>query len=218
MSQSPFRRYRKWGDGEFVLCFADTAAGGGDYCAAQFLSDTKLDVPLVYHKKTIATEMTPALHEELERIHDETRVQPVVAFERNNGGVFELERLATLNRNQKYRIYQQKTGAGTTRHTLENPKLGWDTNSSTRPTMLLQLKEAIDNKLIKLYDRPTVNEMFSFVEVQTSRAWRAQAEQGAHDDLIMSLAGVWQMHQTEKPLQTDGFEFPPEPVFMDEYV
>jgi hypothetical protein len=65
--------------------------------------------------------------------------------------------------------------------------------------MLGMIKEAIDQKLIKIYDRPTITEMFSFIEVQTSTMWRAQAERNAHDDLVMSLAGVWQMYQTEKP-------------------
>lgn len=214
--EGAWRKYRDFEPGEFVVCFADTAAGGGDFCAAQFMSKTKLDVPLVYHKKTIASEMTPELHNELERIADKTGVSPVVAFERNNGGVFELERLATLNRKQKYRIYQQKTGVATTRPTLDAPKLGWDTNSATRPAMLGVLKEGIDNKLIKLYDRATVNEMFSFVEVQTTRSWRAQAEVGAHDDLIMSLAGVYQLYQTEEPLVNQDMEFPEEQLFTEE--
>lgn len=194
-----WRRYRQWERGEFVVAFADTAAGGGDYCAVQFLSKTKIDIPLIYHKKTIATEMTPELHDELERIYQQTGVAPVVAYERNNGGVFELERLSTLNRHQKYIMYQMKTGVGDRGAVKQGVKLGWDTNSATRPAMLAALKEAVDNRLIKLYDRPTINEMFSFVEVQTTRSWRAQAEVGAHDDLIMSLAGVWQMYQTETP-------------------
>lgn len=200
-----FRRYREWQRDEFVVAFADTAAGGGDYCACQFLSKTKIDVPLVYHKKTIATEMTPALHHELEKIYDQTGIPPVVAYERNNGGVFELERLNELNREQKYRIYQQKLGIGTTLASTDSPKLGWDTNSATRPAMLAMLKQAIDAKLITLYDRPTITEMFSFVEVRTTSSWKAQAERGAHDDLIMSLAGAWQLYQTEEipePLYT----------------
>lgn len=194
-----WRRYRDWEDGEFVVCFADTAAGGGDFCAVQFMSKTKLDIPVVYHKKTIATEMTPEIHAELERIRDITGVEPVVAFERNNGGLFEMDRLATLNRNRKYRIYQLKQNIGTRTAVSDSPKLGWDTNSATRPAMLGMLKEAIDNKLITIYDRPTINEMFSFVEVQTTMTWRAQAEKGAHDDLIMSLAGAWQLYQSETP-------------------
>lgn len=193
------RKYRDWQHGEFVLCFADTAAGGLDYCAAQFLSKTKLDVPLVYHSKVIASEMTPVIHTELEKIGDLTGIQPVVAFERNNGGVYELERLATLNRNGKYRIYTEKQNIGSSESTTESVRLGWTTSSATRPPMLSMLKEAIDNKLIKIYDKPTVNEMFSFIVSQTSSSWKAQAESGAHDDLIMSLAGVWQLYQTETP-------------------
>lgn len=194
-----FRRYRPYEKGEFIVVFCDTAWGGLDYCAAQFLSKTKLDVPVVYHSKVLATEMTPAIHNELERIFNETGVKPVVAFERNNGGTAEIERLATLNRLGKYRIYVEKSGVGTTESTTDSVRLGYTTNSATRPTMLSQLKEAIDNRLIQLYDRPTVNEMFSFIVSQTSSSWKAQAEQGAHDDLIMSLAGAWQLYQTENP-------------------
>lgn len=194
-----FRRYRPYQKGEFFVVFADTAWGGLDYCAAQFLSKTNLDVPVVYHAKTIATEMTPLIHSELERIYDATGVKPVVAFERNNGGVAEIERLATLNRLGKYIIYQEKTGLGTTDTTEASIKLGWTTSSATRPTMLSMLKEAIDSRLITIYDKPTINEMFSFIISQTSSSWKAQAEQGAHDDLIMSLAGAWQLYQTESP-------------------
>lgn len=195
-----FRRYRNYQPGEFYVVFADTAWGGLDYCAAQFLSKTQLDVPVVYHSKQLASEMTPRLHNELERIHDETHVQPVVAFERNNGGVAEIERLASLNRQGKYRIYTEKTNVGSTASTGDSTRLGFTTNSATRPTMLSMLKESIDNRLIRIYDKPTINEMFAFIISQTSSSWKAQAEKGAHDDLIMSLAGAWQLFQTENPI------------------
>jgi len=195
-----FRRYRNYEKGEFYVVFADTAWGGVDYCAAQFLSKTGLDVPVVYHNKGLATEMTPLLHTELERIYDETGgIKPVIAYETNNGGTAELERLATLNRNGKYVIYQQKLNVGTTDTIERSVKLGFTTSSATRPIMLQMLKEAIDNKVLRIYDKPTVNEMFAFIISQTSSSWKAQAEQGAHDDLIMSLAGAWQLYQTENP-------------------
>lgn len=197
-----FRRYRQPELGEFYCVFADTAAGGLDYCAVQFLSKTKLDVPIVYHSKVTATEMTPLIHLELEKIFDTTHIKPVVAYERNNGGMYELERLATLNRNGKYTIYQEKKNVGSTQSVAQTPKLGWTTSSATRPVMLSMLKEAIDTRLLTLYDRPTINEMFSFVVVQTSSSWKAQAESGAHDDLIMSLAGAWQLYQSENPPNT----------------
>lgn len=195
-----FRRYRNYRHGEFYVVFADTAWGGTDYCATQFLSKTHIDVPVVYHSRQLASEMTPRIHQELEAIYDKTGIQPVVAFERNNGGIAEIERLASLNRQGKYRIYTEKTNVGSTESTAESTRLGYTTNSATRPTMLSMLKEAIDNRLVRIYDKPTINEMFSFIISQTSSSWKAQAEKGAHDDLIMSLAGVWQLYQTENPI------------------
>ncbi len=194
-----FKRYRQYQHGEFIVVGVDTSWGGTDYSCAQFLSKTNLDVPTVYHSKQLATEMTPQIHLELERIYDETKVKPVVAFERNNGGVAEIERLATLNREGKYRIYTEKANVGTTDSTEDTVKLGYTTNSATRPIMLSMLKEAVDNRLIQIYDKPTITEMFSFIVSQTSSSWKAQAEQGAHDDLIMALAIAWQLYQTENP-------------------
>jgi len=194
-----FRRFRPYQKGEFFVVAADTSWGGTDYCAVQFLSKTNLDVPVVYHSKVLATEMTPLIHLELEKIYDQTQVKPVVAFERNNGGTAEIERLATLNRNGKYTIYVEKSRVGDTRTMEDTTKLGWTTSSSSRPIMLQMLKEAIDNRLITIYDKPTVNEMFAFIISQTSSSWKAQAEQGAHDDLIMALAIAWQLYQSENP-------------------
>lgn len=196
-----WRRYREYDKNEFILCFADTAWGGTDYCAAQFLSKDKIDVPVVFHSKIMATEMTPLIHTELESIYDKTGIKPVVCYERNNGGVAEMERLAVLNRNGKYTIYIEKRKTGTLTRTENSVKLGWTTSSATRPTMLSMLKEAVDSQLIRIYDKPTIQEMFSFIVMETSTSWKAIAEVGAHDDLVMSLAGAWQLYQTEnKPI------------------
>lgn len=194
-----FRRYRTYKPGEFYVVGADTAWGGLDYCTAQFLCKTSLDVPTVFHSKVLASDMTPQLHLELEKIYDETRVKPVVAIERNNGGTAEIERLIRLNRDQKYIVYTQKTKTATHDREQDSTIYGFTTNAATRPTMLSQLKEAIDNRLIRIYDKPTINEMFAFIIKQTTSSWKAQAEQGAHDDLIMALAIAWQLYQTEEP-------------------
>lgn len=191
-----FRRFRQYQKGEFIICAADTSSGGGDYSCAQFLSKTNIDVPVVYHSQITASEMTPHIANELELIYLQTGVKPVVAYETNNGGVFELQRLSTLNRNGNWTMYQQKSNIGTT-ETMENTvKYGFSTNSATRPAILQILKEAIDNQLITIYDKPTINEMFSFIIKPNGRP---EAEQSAHDDLVMSLAIAWQMYQTENP-------------------
>lgn len=186
-----FRQYRPFERNEFFVIFADTSVGMGDYCAVQFLSKTNLDIPLVYHSKSIATEMTNAIHPVIEKIYDFTGVKPIVAYERNNGGVFELERLAAMNRLSKYKIFEMPQSGR-----IDNPepiKIGWDTNTATRPKMLQDFKDAVDNKLLRIYDKPTVTELYSFVLVQTTSTIKAQAERGAHDDLVMSGAGAWQL-------------------------
>lgn len=208
------KQYRELEHGEFIVVGCDPAAGMGDYCAAQFISKTKLDVPIVYHSKTIATDMTNTLHPELERIYDKTGYKPLIAYERNNGGMFELERLATMNRLGKYTLFKMpNTGR-------ENPpdavKYGWTTSTATRPTMLSELKEAIDNKLLRLYDRLTVDELYSFVVVQTSSSRKAQAERGTHDDLVMGLAIAWQLYQLSDPprrIEDVKVEIPRENLF-----
>lgn len=140
--------------------------------------------------------MTPLIALELEKIHRETGVRPVVAYETNNGGVFELQRLATLNRDGHWIMYQQKSNVGTTEVVENTIKYGFNTNSATRPAILQILKEAIDNQLINIYDKPTISEMFSFIIKPNGRP---EAEQSSHDDLVMSLAIAWQMYQTENP-------------------
>jgi hypothetical protein len=188
-----WRQYRPIEKGEFFVVFADTSYGAGDYCAVQFLSKIKIDVPLVYHSKTIATNMTNEIYPILERIHDITGIKPVVAYERQNGGAFEMDRLASLNRAGKFNIFTMVNKGSI--DNAEGTRLGWDTNTATRPTMLQDLKDAIDHNALTLYDKPTITELYSFILAQTSSTIKAQAEKGAHDDLVMSLAGAWQLYQ-----------------------
>ncbi len=208
-----FSQFRKIEKGEFMLCAVDTASGGLDYTAAQFLSKTKIDIPLVYHSKVTTSDFIPLLHRTLEKIFDVTEVKPYIALERNNGGAFLMDRLAGLNFNYKYEIFLMPTFGNV--NNPEEKKLGWDTNTATRPKMLQDLKDAIDKKALIIYDRKTIDEMYSFVVVKTSSSWKAQAEQNAHDDLVMSLAIAWQMYQIckEPKENEDDGSFPVEKLF-----
>lgn len=77
--------------------------------------------------------------------------------------------------------------------------------------MLGQLKEAVDKRLIGIYDKQTVDELFSFIVSQTSSSWKAQAESGAHDDLVMALAGAWFIYQNTQGKQIPTMFRPPVP-------
>ena len=204
-------KYRKLECGEFIVVGVDTAAGGGDYVAGQFISKTKIDVPYVYHSKITVTDLTNKLPAILEEIYDTTGVRPVVAYERQNGGSFEMDRLGTLNYAGKYRLFKMPNYGR-----IENPdaKLwGWDTNTATRPKMLSDLKEAIDKHVIRIYDKGTIEEMYSFIVNKTATSWKAQAESGSHDDKVMALAIAWQLFQEEQP-QDNNYEVPPDDTLM----
>lgn len=193
-----FKQYRPLKKGEFFCVAVDAAAGGIDYCVAQFLSKTNTDVPIVYRENVTATEATPKIKSALDKIYDITGVRPVVAFERNNGGVFELERLNRMNKDDKYRIFQM-FDYGKLEERIPD-KIGWETNQATRPKMLSELKEVIDNKLLTIYDEETIEELYSFIVVQMKSRWKATADTGKHDDMVMSLAIAWQLYQKEEPI------------------
>ena len=177
-----FRLYREIDKGEFFVVAVDCAQGGIDANFGQFLSKSRVDVPLVFERNCVAAEMTPLIHEALEWLYSRTGVEPVVAFERQMGGVSAMSQLQTLNRNGHYRLYQRRK-LGTIDGEVMTDVIGWDTNPQTRPQMLGDLKQAIDNKLIQIYDKKG----------------RAEAAANCHDDAVMSLAIAWQMYQTENP-------------------
>jgi len=199
LNKDMFRVYRKLRRGEFIMFFLDTAGEGSDLNSGQGLSKDYLDVPINLSYEGSVIDVTPQLKIALEWIYEQTGVKPVVAYETNNGGGYELERLNRLNTNQKYIVYRQYVLNPQTKRLERTDKLGWNTNSATRPAMLAGIEEVVNNGLVTLYHTSTVTQMFSFVKHRTASGWRAEAETGAHDDEIMSLAGVWQLHGTEKP-------------------
>lgn len=191
-----FKQYRTIQQGEFFVIGYDMAMGGNDYSAVQFLSKTNQDVPLVYHAKETATITTNRILPVVTKLRKVTGVKPVLMPEANSGGTFEIDRVLNSPNITDVTMYKTKTGIATIGRPDEN-KYGWYTTSASRPKMLEELKNAIDNQLITLYDEITINEMFSFIINNRTSGWRAEAESGKHDDLIMSLAIAWQGYKTE---------------------
>lgn len=195
-----FRIYRLLEQGEFIVAGYDLAMGGEDNSACVFMSKTNNDVPMVYQANEIATVATNAILPMLKRIYETTGVKPVIAPERNAGGVFEIDRMLSSPYAPYFTMYQTKSGQAQMDSPQPN-KYGWTTDSSTRPKMLEELKGAIDQRLLLIYDEFLVNEMFSFVVNKTISGWKAQAEESAHDDMVMALAIAYQLYQTEsKPV------------------
>ncbi len=68
--------------------------------------------------------------------------------------------------------------------------LGWDTNTKTRARMLDVLEQSLRDGSLQVHGQRTLAEMFAFSQPQlASGEWgKAQAQKGAHDDLVIALA------------------------------
>lgn len=187
-----FRLYRQLEKGEFIVIFEDTAQGGIDKNFAQFMSKTRMDVPLVMSMNGVAAEATPFLHQAAEWVFDQTGVKPVVAIERQNGGASEMHNLMLMNRSGKYDLYRAinpETGQRT-------EKLGWDTNETTRAKMIGEWKIAYERRQISIYDEETQKHHKTFI---TNKRGKPEAAPNTHDDGVMSIAGAYQLLLTENP-------------------
>lgn len=183
-----WREYRKLNRGEFIVLGYDLAMGGDDYTALVGVSKTEVDTPIVYFSNEIATASTNKILPKIQQIYEQTGVKPVWGIEANAGGVMEIQRILNSPYAPYFTMYRPKTGIGTM-DTEQSEKYGFTTNSATRPKMLEELKNAIDNRLIKIYDRDIINQLYSFIIKRSPSGWKPQAEQGQHDDLCF-VAGT----------------------------
>ncbi len=70
-------------------------------------------------------------------------------------------------------------------------KMGWWTGGPLRDKSLTDLQEAIRKQLITVHDREAINEFQNFVIDDTGKPRAAGSR--AHDDWVISAAGVWQI-------------------------
>ena len=192
-----WRQYRQIERGEFFLIGGDCSQGGKDFNACQFMSKTKLDIPLVYHSRGVAAQMTREIFPIIEKIFDITEIKPMVALETANGGASEMDTLNVLNRLSKYSLFKMPSIGKT--ESPESKILGYVTSGGTRPILVGDGKNSIDGKIVRIYDKPTIKEMYAFI---INKQGKPEAEIGANDDLVMSFNIVWQLYQICKTPDT----------------
>lgn len=205
-----FRQYRPIERGEFIIAGGDCSQGGSDSNACQFYSATRLDVPLVYHARGVAAQMTPKVFHVLNKISDITGVKPVVGFERNMGGASEMDRLNVLNKDMKYKCFLMPIIGNSERKGERSDKLGFDTSSLSRPIIVGGVKEIVDVNGIGIYDYETITELSIFIE---NPSGKPEAAPGGHDDLVISLAGARWMSLFEKPEKISNYSSSDMPVY-----
>jgi len=128
--------------------------------------------------------------------------------ERNHSsGQTVLRRLRELRYPNLY--WHRRLNVRTDRPTAE---VGWITDQNTRQPMLDGLAEALRTGDIRIPCAATLREMATFVWVNrgSSQAGRPEAQEGCHDDRVISLAIAREMGRRHHHASHE--ELPPEPV------
>lgn len=112
----------------------------------------------------------------------------LVAIETTGGwgysAIRSFERLASRYRGvSKPRLYTRRVEDRVAKRWTD--KLGWDTNTRSRPVMLDTLEEVLREKSFVLNGQRTLAELGTFVRDEKGRP---AAQSGCHDDLVVSLA------------------------------
>lgn len=76
----------------------------------------------------------------------------------------------------------------------ESTKLGWHTNSATKPLMMYELVDAINEELLTVNSRYILPELRSYDKQDLSQT-RFDPDQTNHWDRVMALAIAWQMRK-----------------------
>lgn len=151
----------------------DTAGEGSDYFVGQVLSREGKQIARLRHQ------MDADLYTKQMYCLGMYYNQALLAIEVNFDSfpVRELERLGYWN---MYIREQEDTYTGQIKKAH-----GFRTDKFTRPRIISQLVEIVREHTYQIDDKLTLEEMLTFVRNEKGRA---EAQQGAHDDMIMALA------------------------------
>ena len=191
--------YRKHDAAEIYYIGADVAMGvrGGDFSVAQVLDSKKRQVATFRahcHPDYFATVLY-----HLGQYYNEAQI----CCENNSHGILTVTR---LGKDMAYpNLYTQIQHDKVT--DKETVTLGFTTTSKSKPLVIDKLRASMRDREIELNDKQTIREMLSYVVTETGAM---QAEQGLHDDCVMSLAlanyvheGAWEAVETPKELYVE---------------
>ena len=187
----------------YVLAF-DTAGEGSDYYAGHVMDNTAGEQVAVYHSLRNPDECILQLYG-LGKMYNDALMCPEINFDS-----YPLKKLQELD----YPNIYQRTNADDSYSSGYEQKLGFRTTAANRQRILSELVEWVNNNVRLINDKVTLNEMLTFTrQTRKMKGIFWAAENGAHDDLVMSFAIVLQAReqqscemQTERK-QLKGFYF-----------
>lgn len=112
----------------------------------------------------------------------------LIGCEINNHGLTTVQRLRDL---RYANLYRRETGMDT-RFETQTSFLGWQTTRKTKPVMINALSEAINLDKFTDYDQEFFEEAKAYIVEDNGRT---NAQEGAHDDVVISTAIALQMFE-----------------------
>lgn len=181
-----FKLFRLPEEGEFFVCGADPA-DGGDYCSATWKSKKHADTVLSYHAKIESTQFAYEIEKGCMYLYKKTGLWPCVGVERNTG-MATISKLLDLNYPN---LFKMKSFDRVTQK--EEEKIGWHTNTASRPKLLDDHALSIRQGVNKFFDKTTIKEHMTFI--RNPKTGKPEAEQGMNDDTVISEGIAWQLYQ-----------------------
>ena len=175
--------YQKPAVGKRYAAGTDTSHGtGGDYATTAVIDVETGYVVADVDSKTLAPEH---LAQESVRLLEEYG-NPIWAIEDNDWGQLTIDKARDL----KYpRLYERRNPNG-----QPSGRVGWHTDSRSRPLLWGELIEAVRERLITIPSRNGQSQ-FSTVIRNPDKDGRIEAMVGTHDDYPMAVGLAWQMRK-----------------------
>lgn len=167
----------------------DTAGEGSDYFTAHVINN-------------ITGEQVAVLKQQYNEIEYVKQVyclgmfynQALIGLE-NNFSTYPTQKLAELNYPNLY--VRKKEDVYNTKF---EKSYGFKTTVITRPYILANLQEIVEDEIDKINDTDTLREMLTFI---VNDKGRAEAEEGYHDDLVMALAITYYIRNQQDYKKSD---------------
>jgi hypothetical protein len=182
ISNMPLKIWTMPKDGEKYVIGADVAEGiGQDYSVATVIDTKTSTVVARWRGDAEPFEFGEVIYT-LGKFYNDA----LVGVEVNNHGLTTIQRL----RDMRYsNMYRREKGLDE-RFEEFTSRLGWRTDSTTKPLMIDALAEAIVNGHITDHDSAFVHEAMAFVVTDRGRT---EAQSGSNDDIVISTAIAMQL-------------------------
>ena len=172
-------------DEKFVIG-ADVSLGVRQDRSCAIVMDSEREVVATYFNDNI----DPTRYGELLFYLGRHYNHALLAVESNSIGVASLAKLKAMNYPN---LYYQTNLAKLENDEGERP--GFKTSASTKPMIIGNLKNAIHNREIRLYDPLVIDELKGYI---LTDAGKTEAMPGSHDDSVMALAITMEAYRTHQ--------------------